>query len=346
MKSFKQFVKEETMPYAGTKSGVIDIRDAAVRDGLNQQLAGVTAGKFVTPYIAFERVCKALANFHIFPPRTSYLEGDSGAVNFRIDQFGSKMGMTDDGRVVSAPEDPHHLYFEYRQSDCGMFMVFCEVVDQEELEEILDDVEAEMNDDTVEDEREDKLDEEMQPALPEVGSRMTPGSNQPVITTGVTIPDELEGKNRDKMKAKLEKKSIEEDNIPYIADPESSSTADYKPASKLAEASVEKMRRYIRKANDELDNTPEKDEKTSKKLDNRQHGIRLASMKKNASKYVKVKATNEETKIDEVSAEMVGKVNKARLEKPAKTEKADETRGKAVKKAWLASRVGELKKKD
>ena len=111
MKSFKQYVKEETMPYAGTKSGVIDIRDSAVRDGLNQQLAGVTAGKFVTPYIAFERVCKALANFHIFPPRTTFLEGDSGAVNFRVDQFGSKIGMNDAGQVVANPEIPFHLYF-------------------------------------------------------------------------------------------------------------------------------------------------------------------------------------------------------------------------------------------
>lgn len=244
MKSFKQFVKEETMPYAGTKSGVIDIRDSAVRDGLNQQLAGVTAGKFVTPYIAFERVCKALANFHIFPPRTTFLEGDSGAVNFRVDQFGAKFGQTDDGRIVANPEIPFHLYFEYRQSDCGMFMIFCEVVDQDELDEIMDDLEAEMNEDDVEDEREDKLEEEMQPALPETGSKLTPGSNQQVITTGVTIPRELEGQNRDKMKSKLERKALtdngseplEEDNIPYIADPESSSTAQYKPAAKLAEA--------------------------------------------------------------------------------------------------------------
>jgi hypothetical protein len=246
MKSFKQFVKEETMPYAATRSGVIDIRDSAVRDGLNQQLAGVTSGKFVTPYIAFERVCKALANFHIFPPRTNFFEGDSGAVNFRVDQFGAKFGQTDDGQIVANPEVPFHLYFEYRQSDCGMFMIFCEVVDQDELDEIMDDLEAELNDEGAESDREDKLDEEMQPALPETGSRKTPGSNQPVITTGVTIPDELEGENRDKMKSKLEKKSIEEDNIPYIADPESSSTADYKPASKLAEENRAKLASKIR----------------------------------------------------------------------------------------------------
>ena len=69
MKSFKQFLNEETMPYAGTAKGIINIENSSVRDGLNSQLAGVTTGKFVTPYIALERVSKALANFHIFIPR-------------------------------------------------------------------------------------------------------------------------------------------------------------------------------------------------------------------------------------------------------------------------------------
>jgi hypothetical protein len=57
-------------------------------------------------------------------------------------------------------------------------------------------------------------------------------------------------------------------------------------------------------------------------------------------------AKEEVEQVDEVSAGLVGKVNKARLEKPAKTAKADETRGKAVKKAWLASKVGEMKEQN
>lgn len=160
MKSFKQYVNEETMPYAGTSSGVIDVRESAVRDNINRLLAGSTNGKFLTPYNAFERVCKTLANFHIFPPRTTFLEGDSGAVNFSVNQFGFKMGMTDDGRVVTADDVPYHLYFEYRQSDCGMFEIFCEIVDQSELEEILDDLEDEMSGET---ENIEELDEATDP---------------------------------------------------------------------------------------------------------------------------------------------------------------------------------------
>lgn len=186
MKSFKQFLNEETMPYASSARGVIDIENSSTRDGLNSQLAGVTAGKFVTPYIALERVSKALANFHIFIPRHSFLEGDSGMFVWPINQFGIKFGQNNDGtfvqdgavlkdtskgihpegednKVVSEPnretDKPFSVFFEYRQSDCGMFTIFCEVVSQDELDEILADLESELNDEG-EEEDEEELNEE------------------------------------------------------------------------------------------------------------------------------------------------------------------------------------------
>lgn len=173
MKRFKNFISEETMPYAGTSSGTIDVRDTDARDNINRILSGITHGRFVTPYIAFERVSKALANFLIFPPRQGFLEGDSGEVHFEIKQFGEKMGMNDDGTVISAPALPYYIYFEYRLDDNGMFNIFCEVVDQDDLEEIFDDLEDEMNDE----DDEDSLDEATL-AGPETGSRKVPGSNQ------------------------------------------------------------------------------------------------------------------------------------------------------------------------
>ena len=189
MKSFKQFLNEETMPYATNAKGIIDIENSSVRDGLNSQIAGVTAGKFVTPYIALERVSKALANYHISIPRHSFLEGDSGMFVWPINQFGIKFGQNNDGtfvqdgevlkdtskgihpegednKVVSEPnrdiDKPFSVFFEYRQSDCGMFNVFCEVISQEELDEILADLEAELNDEGEEEDEdeEEKLNEE------------------------------------------------------------------------------------------------------------------------------------------------------------------------------------------
>ena len=75
------------MPYAVTASGSINIEDPSVLDGLNVLLAGVTNGKFVTPYIAFERVQKALANFLIFPSRPTFVEADSGVYTASVSQF-------------------------------------------------------------------------------------------------------------------------------------------------------------------------------------------------------------------------------------------------------------------
>lgn len=48
-------------------------------------------------------------------------------------------------------------------------------------------------------------------------------------------------------------------------------------------------------------------------------------------------------RLDEISIEKVGQVNKARLEKPSKTPAAARTLSNAVKKAWLKSNVGKLK---
>jgi len=55
--------------------------------------------------------------------------------------------------------------------------------------------------------------------------------------------------------------------------------------------------------------------------------------------------TSNELNIHEVSAELVGKVNKARLDTPSKTKTASETLRKAVNKKWLDSKVGVVKEK-
>tara|TARA_R110000868_G_scaffold44288_6_gene148062 strand:- start:2136 stop:2408 length:273 start_codon:yes stop_codon:yes gene_type:complete len=47
--------------------------------------------------------------------------------------------------------------------------------------------------------------------------------------------------------------------------------------------------------------------------------------------------------INEISAELVGKVNIARLDKPTKNIAAQRTLSTAVKKAWLKSSVGKIK---
>ena len=315
MKSFKQFVNEETMPYAGTSNGVIDVRDSAVRDNINKLLAGATNGKFLTPYIAFERVCKTLANFHIFPPRTTFFEGDSGAVNFAINQFGFKMGMTNDGRVITSDEDPHHIYFEYRMSDCGMFEIFCEIVDQSELEEILSDLEDEMNGDK---ENIEELDEETIDEVV-VARKMTPKEKKARASYIVKHKEKLAAHDTG-IKAKKTVKDVKSEPGDYEKEPSKMGLrtaigAGYYKVDESMEEKKEKKKAKFKAYRDERDESKKKREENKTKM------------------------------MNEISAKLVGKVNKARAVggKPSKTPAADATRTRAVVKKWLDSDVGKLK---
>jgi hypothetical protein len=146
MKKFKEFLNEEMMPFAQTEKGFVGVDNGPVRDNINIHLASVTARPHATPYHALEMVRKVLAPFSIFPPQTNFLDGDSGHEVFPISQFGNKMGMTNDGTVVVKNYDPYYVYFEYQMNDRGSFDIFCEIVEESELQEILDDMESEMED--------------------------------------------------------------------------------------------------------------------------------------------------------------------------------------------------------
>jgi hypothetical protein len=163
MKKFKEFLNEEMMPFAQTEKGFVGVDNGPVRDNINIHLASVTARPHATPYHALEMVRKVLAPFSIFPPQTNFLDGDSGHEVFPIKQFGDKMGMTNDGTVVVKNYDPYYIYFEYQMNDRGSFDIFCEIVEESELQEILDDMESEMEDgdttDGNESDAEDSFDE-------------------------------------------------------------------------------------------------------------------------------------------------------------------------------------------
>lgn len=144
MKKFKDFLSEEMMPFAQTEKGFVGVDNGPVRDNINIHLAAVTGRSHATPYHAMEMIRKVLAPFSIFPPQTNFLDGDSGHEVFPIKQFGDKMGMTNDGTVVVKNFSPYYIYFEYQMNDMGSFDIFCEIVEESELQEILDDIEDEM----------------------------------------------------------------------------------------------------------------------------------------------------------------------------------------------------------
>lgn len=148
-------MNEENDPFAMTPPGSyelsknddgghIDIEKDSVRDNINNLLAAVTASPAISPYTALERVRKVLSQFHINLPAHTFMEGSSGSTTFEINQFGSRIGMTDDGEVVTKGASGFNLYFEYAAQMDGKYAVFAEVVDEDELQEILDDVEEEI----------------------------------------------------------------------------------------------------------------------------------------------------------------------------------------------------------
>ena len=137
-------LKEEVVPASFVDSGKMNIDDDAVRDNINILLGGTLASCVLTPYIALEKARKVLAYFHIHLPAIRFMEGDHGVQVFDAEQFGTPVGMTNDGKVVTKTVCPYSIYFEYKQNDNGMFNIFCEIVTQDELDDLINDDDEDM----------------------------------------------------------------------------------------------------------------------------------------------------------------------------------------------------------
>ena len=121
-----------------TKS-LLSLGDDDAIGGLNALIARATKSSCTTPYVALERIQKILAQHFIFLPKHALNDGDQGNLIFHLDQFGSKLGQTDDGEINLTPESGMYFYFEYSLNENGYYEVFSEIVNEEDLEEILQD---------------------------------------------------------------------------------------------------------------------------------------------------------------------------------------------------------------
>lgn len=138
---------EDFDPAVYNSDGNISIDDPEVVDAINANLEASTSCACRTPYISLEEIRKVLAYYKIFLPKSGFLDQNHGHDVFEISQFGEKIGMNNNGEVVSASDSPLFLYFEWSMNERGMYDTFASVVDQEELDEILADYEAEVEDD-------------------------------------------------------------------------------------------------------------------------------------------------------------------------------------------------------
>lgn len=150
MKKFRDFITEEVVPSALVQNGSIELDKEEVRASINMALAKVTADGAVTPYIALNRIQKALAYFHIILPKRVYMEGAKGVEVHELRQFGHKMGMTDQGEFVSEVPGKYYLFMQYNMNTpmvhggqkawptmAGTFRVMAKVVDQIELDRLI-----------------------------------------------------------------------------------------------------------------------------------------------------------------------------------------------------------------
>lgn len=138
---------EDFDPAIYNSDGNISIDDPEVVDGINASLEASTSCACRTPYISLEEIRKVLAYYKIFLPKSGFLDQNHGYDVFEISQFGEKTGMNNNGEVVTASNSPLFLYFEWSMNEKGMYDTFASVVNQEELDEILADYEAEVEDD-------------------------------------------------------------------------------------------------------------------------------------------------------------------------------------------------------
>lgn len=147
MKRFTEYLSEDFDPAIYNSDGSISIDDPSVIEAINNNLEAATSCTFRTPYNGLEEVRKILAYYKIFLPKSMFLDQNHGNDVFEISQFGNKMGMNNDGEVVSNDSSSLFVYFEWSMTEKGMYDIFASVVDQDELNEILSDYEAEVADD-------------------------------------------------------------------------------------------------------------------------------------------------------------------------------------------------------
>lgn len=173
------YMEEEVDLVQNVERGVISLDKNPVKENVNNLLTNALALSFVTPYVGLQKVGKVLANFHIHLPKVPFLEGTHGVQVFDLNQFGEMMGMKDNGEVVTKVETPYHVYFEYLMNDMGRYDIFCEIVDDEELDDLMSEVEDDMEEDEVEKARDERLDESSESvdlAGPETGVRPISGA--------------------------------------------------------------------------------------------------------------------------------------------------------------------------
>lgn len=159
MLTFKQFLEEDTLPFASTQREVkANLDDPTTIDELNRYLAQVAAVGCVNPYGGLQNVSKVLSTYGITLPRVNYLPEPIGEQVFEVEQWGAHPGYnnyynsTIDGiRTNSGIPIPYqaaddaarksgeklYVYYTWKMNENGLYDTFCMLVDKEGISTIM-----------------------------------------------------------------------------------------------------------------------------------------------------------------------------------------------------------------
>ena len=128
MGKFLKYLEEgERIPIMEFNADFIDLENPKTVVAINSMLAQNTNEDFLTPYIGLGRIMMILAQYGLHLPKM-FLDSEHGTEYVELLQHGKDV-----------PDSiKKYLYMEYQMNQTGKFDVFCQIVDENELADILD----------------------------------------------------------------------------------------------------------------------------------------------------------------------------------------------------------------
>lgn len=131
MGKFLDFINESTKPLIMEfNKTTVDLNDEKTVITINSSISQAMDDEFLTPYMAIGRIMNILSQYSLHLPKM-FLDDESGVEYVELLQFG----------LEPNDELKNFLYFEYVMNENGYFDIFCQIVDGDELDELLDDEE-------------------------------------------------------------------------------------------------------------------------------------------------------------------------------------------------------------
>lgn len=141
MLRFRDFIKEADVSDHPIVNSAVNIDEQ--KDSINANLEAALEQEFITPHIALERVRNILVAYDIRISGTlpgEEMGGDEGDRVFGIIDYDKLTPKGDENTVVfDTAKITYSVYFAWELNESGSYEIWCQIVDDEELEALLND---------------------------------------------------------------------------------------------------------------------------------------------------------------------------------------------------------------